>query len=125
MQNNCPSCRGNGVLSMRNGASQICPNCAGSGQKQAVLRVPFDYVFPTASLTAMQQGLASTLVIQQDADFEHIFTVASSTGLYSVQLQDGSTNRVFSNAPVNGENYAGSAALPWPLVEPYVWFQWQ
>lgn len=106
---------------MRSGGSQICPNCGGSGQRQQVLRVPFDYVFPNAVLTALQQGLPVVLVFDYDADFEHIFTVADSTGIWSVQVKDNSTNRTLSNAPVNGENYAGTAALPWPLVEPYVW----
>lgn len=117
----CPSCSGRGVLPMRNGQNQVCPNCGGTGQKQQALRVPFDYVFNTASLTADQQGLPVPLVFDYDADFEHIWTVANSTGLYSVQLTDRSTNRVLSNNPVNGENFAGTAALPWPLVEPYVW----
>lgn len=123
MQNSkqCNSCNGKGVLPTRGGMNQICPNCGGSGQKQGVLRVPFDYVFNTAALTGSQQGLGVPLTFDYDADFEHIWTVANSTGLYSVTIQDRSTNRTLSNNPVNGENFAGTAALPWPLVEPYVW----
>lgn len=121
MQSTCPSCSGKGTLPMRNGANQVCPNCGGTGQKQQVLRVPYDYVFDTAVLTALQQGLAVPLRFEYDADFEHIWTVSSQTGIYSVQIKDGSTNRALSNNPVNGENFAGTAALPWPLVEPYVW----
>lgn len=121
MNGNCPSCSGKGVMPTRQGTNQVCPNCGGTGQKQVALRVPFDYVFNTASLAANQQNLAVPLTFDYDADFEHIWTVANSTGLYSVQVTDRSTNRVLSNNPVNGENYAGTAALPWPLVEPYVW----
>ena len=118
----CPSCFGRGVVNNAKGQTQICPNCGGSGTKApAVLRVPFDYVFPTAVLTALQQGLQVPLVFDFDADFEHIWTVANSTGLFSVLVKDLSTNRELSNAAINGENYAGTAALPWPLVEPYVW----
>jgi hypothetical protein len=117
----CPSCKGGGVLPTRRGNNEVCPNCGGIGQKMIALRVPFDYVFNTAALTALQQGLGVPLTFDFDADFEHIFTVANSTGLFSVQLQDRSTNRTLSNNPVNGENYAGTAALPFPLVEPYVW----
>ena len=122
----CPSCNKPGgtagVLKDSTGRWQQCPNCNGTGTKSAaVIRVPFDYAFPTAVLTADQQGLQVVLPFDYDADFEHIWTVASATGIFSVQLQDRSTNRTLSNAPINGENYAGTAALPFPLVEPYVW----
>jgi len=122
----CPSCNKPGgvagVLKDSRGQWQQCPNCGGTGTKSAgVIRVPFDYAFPTAVLTALQQGLPVVLNFDYDADFEHIFTVASSTGLYDVLVQDRSTNRTLANAPINGENYAGTAALPFPLVEPYVW----
>lgn len=117
---NCPSCSGKGVLPTRQGTNQVCPNCGGTGQKQVALRVPFDYVV-NFSLTANQQNLGAPLTFDYDADFEHIFTVANATGLWSVTAQDRSTNRTLSNGPVNGENYAGTAALPCPLVEPYVW----
>ena len=86
-----------------------------------VLRVPFDYAFPNAVLTANQVGLQDPLVFDFDADFEHIWTVANSTGLFSVLITDRSANRQLSNAPINGENFAGTAALPFPLVEPYIW----
>lgn len=115
---NCPTCFGKGT---KNG--QLCPSCGGTGQAPArYIRVPFDYVFPTAALLANQQGLNVPLQFDFDADFEHIFTVANSTGLYSVQLTDTSTGRrQLSNAAVNGENFAGTAALPFPYVEPYLW----
>lgn len=118
----CPSCNGSGLVMNGRGQKQLCPNCGGSGTKQApVIRVPFDYVFPNAVLTANQQGLQDPLVFDFDADFEHLWTVANSTGLYSVTITDRSANRQLSNAPINGENFAGTAALPFPLVEPYVW----
>jgi len=118
----CPSCGGRGVVQGARGSAQICPNCGGSGTKAPpVIRVPFDYAFPTVVLTALQQGLNDPLVFDYDADFEHIWTVAGSTGTYSVTLIDRSANRQLSNAPINGENFAGTAALPFPLVEPYIW----
>lgn len=121
--NPCPSCKGNGVLRDGRGNPAVCPNCGGTGQKNPpAMRVPFDYAFPTVVLTANQQGLNAVLRFDFDADFEHIWTVANSTGIYSLTLQDTSTGRrQFSNAAINGENYAGTAALPFPLVEPYTW----
>lgn len=118
----CQSCGGNGLVANRRGQMQLCPNCGGSGVKAPpVIRVPFDYAFPNAVLTANQQGLQDPLVFDYDADFEHIWTVANSTGLFSVTVTDKSANRQLSNAAINGENYAGTAALPFPLVEPYIW----
>jgi hypothetical protein len=118
----CPSCRGGGVLRNAFGQNQVCPNCGGTGTKgQQVIRVPFDYAFPNAVLTASQQGLQDPMQFDQDADFEQIWWVSSQTGIYSVSIRDGSTGRVFSNNPVNGENFAGTAAFPFPLVEPYIW----
>jgi len=104
------------------GGKQLCPGCGGTGVKAPpVIRVPFDYVFANAVLTANQLGLQDPLTFDYDADFEHIWTVANSTGIYSVTITDKSANRQLSNAPVNGENFAGTAALPFPLVEPYIW----
>ena len=118
----CPSCQGRGMVSNARGQGQLCPNCGGSGTKAPpVIRVPFDYAFPNAVLTGNQVGLNDPLVFDYDADFEHIWTVANSTGLFSVQVKDSSANRFLSNAAINGENYAGTAALPFPLVEPYIW----
>jgi len=121
----CPSCTPGGrpgVIMNAKGQAQVCPNCGGTGQKPpAVLRVPFDYAFPSAVLTANQQGLQDPMTFDFDADFEHVWTVANSTGLFSVQLTDRTANRQLSNAAINGENYAGTAQVPFPLVEPYVW----
>ena len=118
----CPSCAGQGVVQGGRGQKQICPNCGGSGTKAPpVIRVPFDYAFPNAVLLANQQNLNDPLVFDYDADFEQIWIVANSTGLFSVTITDKSANRQLSNAPINGENFAGTAALPFPLVEPYIW----
>lgn len=122
----CPSCNRNGgvpgVLRNSQGQPVVCPNCNGTGQKPApVIRVPFDYAFPTVALTALQAGVAGVLAFDYDADFEHIWIVSSQTGLYSVLVTDTSTNRQLANANINSECYAGTAALPFPLVEPYIW----
>jgi len=120
--NLCPSCGGRGIVQGGRGNPQLCPNCGGSGTKAPpVIRVPFDYVFPNAVLTANQAGLQDPLTFDYDADFEHVWTVANSTGIFSVLITDRSANRQLSNAAVNGENFAGTAALPFPLVEPYIW----
>jgi len=118
----CPSCGGKGAMRTGRGDNQICPNCKGQGViEQQPIRVPYDLVLPNAVLTALQAGVIVTQQIDQDADFEWVFTVANSTGLFSVQLTDPSTGRVLSTANVNGENFAGTAQLPFPLVEPYTW----
>ena len=117
----CPSCKGYGVVNNARGQAQQCPNCGGAGVKPpAVIRVPFDYAFTTAVLTANQQGLQDPLVFDFDADFEWVWTVASSTGIFSVLITDRTANRQLANNPINGENFAGTAQLPFPLVEPYL-----
>ena len=119
----CPACQGRGVLANPSARQmQVCPLCGGTGQKQQQpFMVPYWYVLPNAVLTALQTGINVTQTTDQDADFEWIWIMANSTGIYSVQLTDPSTGRQLSNAPVNGENFAGTAQLPFPLVEPYVW----
>jgi hypothetical protein len=120
----CPSCMGRGLVTSPNARTQqVCPNCNGSGTKQQqVVRVPFDYAFSggVVVIGAGQQGLNATVQIDQDSDFEWIWIVTSSTGRYSVQIQDGSTGRTLSNGPINDVNYAGTAQLPFPLIEPYL-----
>ncbi|HLW53245.1 MAG TPA: hypothetical protein VKW06_10420 [Candidatus Angelobacter sp.] len=119
----CPACGGKGVLpNPQRNAMQICPNCNGAGTLQLPpIRVPFDVVLPNAVLTALQAGVVAQQQLDQDADFEWVWTVANSTGIFSVTMVDPSTGRQLSTAAVNGENFAGTAQLPFPLVEPYVW----
>jgi hypothetical protein len=100
---------------------QGCPNCGGSGtQDQQVLRVFFDYVFPLTTIVAALGQAQQLLKIDQSSDFEWIWIVSSSLGLYSVQLTDNSTGRTLSSDFVDSENFAGTAQLPFPLVEPYL-----
>jgi len=115
----CPSCQGRGILAGAGGRPWQCPNCGGTGVNQQVFRVPFDYVWPSIVLTALQ-NLPATLQIDQDSDFEWIWVVADQTGSWKIQVRDGSTGRTLSNNAVNNDNYAGTAQLPFPLVEPYL-----
>ena len=96
---------------------------------QDVLRVPDAYVL-NATL-AGSQTLQFVIQIQQKADFEWLNRIASSTGTFRVQLQDGATGRnLITNNPPAGSaippnsvanaNYFGSAQLPNPLLQPYV-----
>lgn len=90
------------------------------------LRIPFDYVInAVVPANAGQAGgpaaVPVSLQIQQDADFEWIFIVGTSTSpLGDVAVQDGATGRNLTSAPVNYANFFGTAQLPFPLVEPYI-----
>jgi hypothetical protein len=90
------------------------------------LRVPFDYVVNAviAANAGQPGGPAANLQvlqIQQDADFELVFIVGTSTSpLGDISVTDGATGRSLMNVPVNFANYFGSAQLPFPLVEPYI-----
>jgi hypothetical protein len=84
------------------------------------LRIPFDYVV-NAVVPANSPGFPVSLQIQQDADFEWVFTVGTSTSpLGDVSVEDGATGRKLNSAAVNFPNFFGTAQLPFPLVEPYV-----
>ena len=84
------------------------------------LRIPFDYVV-NAVVPGNSPGFPVSLQIQQDADFEVVFICGTRTSnLADVQMSDGATGRSFSNAPVNVDNFFGTAQLPFPLVEPYI-----
>jgi hypothetical protein len=66
-------------------------------------------------------NLPVSLQIQQDADFEWVFRVATRTDpRVTIDVSDGATGRKYTSAPVNIDNYAGTAALPFPLVEPFI-----
>lgn len=90
------------------------------------LRIPFDYVVnAVVPANAGQAGgpsaLNVSLQIQQDADFEIVFIVGTSTSpAGDVAVQDGATGRSLTSQPVNYANYFGTAQLPFPLVEPYI-----
>lgn len=117
----CRGCSGRGQMrTPDNRMWQQCPSCGGSGQNQQVFRVPFDYVWPSIVLTALQANVPATLQIDQDSDFEWIWIAGDRTGAYRIQLRDGSTGRTLSNNKVNDDNFAGTAQLPFPLVEPYL-----
>jgi len=90
------------------------------------LRIPFDYVVNAiVPANAGQPGgpaaFVVSLQVQQDSDFEWVFTVGTSTSPSGdVNVSDGATGRNLMNAPVNYANYFGTAQLPFPLVEPYI-----
>jgi hypothetical protein len=86
--------------------------------EQEVLRVPFKYVLNQV-LTALQD-FNGAIQIQQDADFEWVFNIANQTGTFQIQITDLATGRVLMNAPVNNANYFGTAQLPFPNLEPYI-----
>lgn len=83
------------------------------------LRVPFEYV--VNAVVPLNGNLPVSLQIQQDADFEWVFRVATRTDpRVTIDVSDGATGRKYTSAPVNIDNYAGTAALPFPLVEPFI-----
>lgn len=86
--------------------------------EQEVLRVPFSYVLNQV-LTALQD-FNGAIQIQQDADFEWVFRIANQTGTFQIEIKDLATGRVLMNFPVNNANYFGTAQLPFPNLEPYV-----
>lgn len=120
LKHQCPACNGRRMVSDKRGGMQVCPLCDGSGAvTPQPIRVPFDYVIDQV-LTA-SQTISSALQFDRDAPFEWIWLVATQTGNFNSRFQDGATGRNLDSAAVNNANRFGTAQLPFPLVEPYIW----
>lgn len=87
--------------------------------QQVPLRVPFDYVID--AVVPLNGTMTVIRQFDEDADFEWVMTVATRTDpRMTVQVMDSATGRALVSNPVNIDNFAGTALLPFPLVEPYV-----
>lgn len=116
MAQQCPLCMGKKViLSPDQQRYELCPLCQGKG----TLPDPgqfYEYEL-TAALTA--SGAANPSVNILNAPFKWMFAVYQSTGKFTVQIQDGSTQQTFSNQQVHVDNLFGTAQNPMPLLVPY------
>jgi|ERR1700739_2619998 len=117
----CPSCGGRGAVSNAlTGSPEKCPLCQGTTKISPGLTDQlFWYSLNPAQLTSLQQGVLATVTIDNDADFEWRWIIASSTGLFSVTLQDNYAASPLMAGAINGENVAGTAQLPFVLPKPY------
>ena len=122
MSQNCPACGGRAmVANLATGNPVKCPVCQGMGQITGDLTDQlFHYVFNPPQLTANQLGVIATLTIDNDADFRIRWIVANATGLFSVEVKDlYAGGAPWMPTPINGENFAGTAQLPFVLPKPY------
>jgi hypothetical protein len=121
----CHTCRGQGVLNI-GGRAQTCPICEGAGQVQLTpARVPRWY--STQIVVPLNGSNSGSIQILTDADFEWVFTMSTQTSnLLAITAVDQSTGRILT--PTNNLNagafnitlFAGTAQLPFPLLEPYI-----
>jgi hypothetical protein len=127
----CPTCRGIGAVSnAKTGSPELCPNCQGDTVVSlGTADLPFFYQFlpnPNAVslvLTANQANVGAAVIVDNDSDFLWDRIIASSTGTFSVFLVDRFTARPMMPSqavPINGENIAGTAQLPFWLPKPYL-----
>jgi len=124
----CPACGGRRmVANAQTGSAEACPICQGAGAvRQDVDPWFFDYVFdgivnPTGLAAGSSPALPITKQLATDSAFEWLFIVASFTSaLLNVQMLDSSrSSQPLSDAPVNINNWAGTAQQPFPLVFAY------
>lgn len=125
----CPTCNGSGrVYNSQTGQQAQCPTCGGTGKVNVQLAdLPFWYP-ANVTLTPGQTGVNAVITMDNDADFEWRWIIASSilangnAGLFSITLIDRFTSRplMTPGVPINGENIAGSAQLPFILPKPYL-----
>ena len=123
----CQTCQGRGKTPDVAGRQwQTCPSCEGAGAVQPTpARVPRWYsVQVVVPASGSNNG---NIQILQDADFEWVFTLSSQTSTsLNVTCTDGSTQRILTptNNPSTGvipiSLFAGTAQLPFPLLEPYI-----
>jgi hypothetical protein len=80
----------------------------------------FSYALNPPQLTANQVGAQAVVQLDKDFDFLLDRYVATSTGLFSVYLQDSSRGIPLMsslNTPINGENIAGNGNGPYWLAK--------
>lgn len=118
----CPTCKGNGaVANSKTGSAEVCPTCSGSGQISVGLDdLPFWYPINPPQLAANAVGVAGSVQVDNDSDFEWRWIAASSTGLFSITITDRFTARPLMPSAINGELIAGTAQLPFTLPKPYL-----
>jgi hypothetical protein len=127
----CTACQGQGWVKFhQNGNAQLCPFCEGAGQIQPTpARIPVWYVLGPVTINA-NATLNQSIEIDTTADFEWIWNVSSQTSSsLNIGMLDGSTGRqIIQPQPNISSNigvlpiglFAGTAQLPFPLVEPYI-----
>ena len=108
----CKSCHGSGSLQTANGQIMGCAACQGTGQQNRAEVSPFDYVF---EYTVPASGSVAISVQILSYDFLLKWLIAyTATPTDKIQVQDNN-GVVWSNAPLQIQNFAGSAQLPFPL----------
>ena len=88
---------------------------------EVLRRRPRDYVLNV--LVPANGAIEGNISIRTNGDFEWVWLIGSRTDpRVTVQVEDGSVGggELLSNLPINIDNFIGTAALPFPLVEPYI-----
>lgn len=71
------------------------------------------------NLAGNASGVKNVVQVENDAEFEWRWIMATSTGLFSLQVTNNFIKRPYMPTPVNGENFAGTAQNPALLPIPY------
>lgn len=85
----------------------------GAGLEEAYVEVPFNYTY-AISLTANQALLGQVVSIFTEADWVWRGLVFQSTGLFSIQPQDGQ-GYYLSSGLMHSTNLVNSPGDPWPV----------
>lgn len=129
---NCQMCKGQGYFKThQNGPVQTCPVCEGAGALQPTpARIPIFYILGPALAINANATTQANIQIQTTADFEWVFTMATYTDpRLNLSMYDGSTGRLITQGQATANQnvgilpitlFAGTAQLPFPLVEPYI-----
>ena len=108
----CPNCQGSGHLQTDSGQVFPCATCEGSGKTSRPEVSPFDYVYDYVIPASGQIAIAVQIL---SFDFLLKWLLGySATPTDKVQVTDNN-GRQWSNAPIQLQNFAGSAQLPFPV----------
>lgn len=102
-------------------ATQAQPLTSAEKAKYGMSQDDLIFWYPVnVTLTALQAGVAGSVQIDNDADFECRWFISSQTGIYSVSWVDRLRARPLMPSNINSENIAGTAQLPFILPKPLI-----
>ena len=99
------------------------PQAMGASARRAAIVLGQDLPvwFPiNVQLAGNAQGVKNVIQVDNGGEFELRSIIASSTGLFSVQLFNNKLKRPLMPTPINGENIAGTAQQPGFLPVPWI-----
>ena len=113
----CPLCIGQKVIPTPDGTRhQLCPLCEGHGSQ-------YDpglfYSYRTTPVTVSGNASNTQIISVVNWDFRWLMLTGTYTGIFTFNLTDLGTGRVFSNIAIHENEMVGTGQNPFPIPVPY------